>query len=192
VRIQILSVFVWERLGQCLNRFSSAVVLIYSDSAIRCDSPAMEETSGDKRYDFISDYVLKTLKLKLDKWQKCVGVEENKLLMQEFLDKADNNLLILALNQGGLLLPSYDFPPAGKTKAVYFIKRAKENVTGENIQTQLLFGDLSYAPLDQMSALVDDVSILSRNSLGPWCYHGFTVKLKCIGISSTASAIREK
>ena len=118
----------------------------------------MGETEGDKRYQFLSEYVLKTLKLKPDKWQKCVGVEENKVMMQEFFDKADNMILVIASNAAGLLTPSTVFPITGKTKAVYFIKRGGITLTPDAIQSQLMFGDLSYAPLDQMSSLVDDVS----------------------------------
>uniref|UniRef100_F7AU91 AAA+ ATPase domain-containing protein n=1 Tax=Ciona intestinalis TaxID=7719 RepID=F7AU91_CIOIN len=113
----------------------------------------------DKRYQFLEDYVLKTLKLKADKWQKCIGVEENKIFIQEFFDKADNVFLIISSNAAGILTPSNNFLPAGKTKAVYFIKRGRETIGADTVQTQLLFGDLSYAPLDQMSSLVDDVLV---------------------------------
>ena len=119
----------------------------------------MGETEGDKRYAFISEYVLKTLKLKPDKWQKCVGVEDNKIMMQEFFDKSDNMILVISSNAAGLLTPSNTFPVTGKTKAVYFIKRGAFTITPDTIQSQLMFGDLSYAPLDQMSSLVDDVSL---------------------------------
>uniref|UniRef100_H2YYB5 AAA+ ATPase domain-containing protein n=1 Tax=Ciona savignyi TaxID=51511 RepID=H2YYB5_CIOSA len=122
---------------------------------------ALNKTMGDtdKRYVFLGDYVLKTMKFKPDKWQKCIGVEENKIFIQEFFDKADNVFLIISANAAGILTPTDNFIPAGKTKAVYFIKRAKETIGTESIQNQLLFGDLSYAPLDQMSSLVDDVLV---------------------------------
>ena len=119
----------------------------------------MGETAGDKRYEFVSEYVLKTLKLKPDKWQKCVGVEENKVLIQEFFDKGEQMVLVISANAAGILSPSTKFPLSGKTKAVYFIKRSGTSLTPDGIQSQLMFGDLSYAPLDQMSSLVDDVSM---------------------------------
>lgn len=118
----------------------------------------MGETAGDKRFDFVSEYVLKTLKLKPDKWQKCIGVEENRVMIQEFFEKPENMVLVIAANAAGLLTPSSVFPLSGKSKAVYFIKRTSGGITLDGIQSQLLFGDLSYAPLDQMSSLVDDVS----------------------------------
>ena len=118
----------------------------------------MGEATGDKRIDFVAEYVLKTLKLKPDKWQKCIGVEENKIMIQEFFEKSDHMILIISANAAGILTPSTVFPLSGKSKAVYFIKKAGGNITVDGIQSQLLFGDLSYAPLDQMSSLVDDVS----------------------------------
>ncbi|CAK8694647.1 unnamed protein product [Clavelina lepadiformis] len=119
----------------------------------------MAETAGDKRYEFVSEYVLRTLKLKNDKWQKCIGVEDNKILIQEFFDKGDNIALVVGANAAGILTPTYEFPLSGKTKAVYFIKRSRESLLPDTIQNQVIFGDLSYAPLDQMSSLVDDIVV---------------------------------
>ena len=118
----------------------------------------MGETTGDRRYDFLGDYVLKTLKLKNDKWQRCVGVEDNKVVIQDFFDKAEHVLLVISANQAGILTPTYEFPVSGKTKCVYLIKRARESISPDSINSQLLLGDLSYAPLEQMSSVVDDVS----------------------------------
>lgn len=115
--------------------------------------------TGDKRIDFLADYVLTTLKLKADKWMKCIGVEENKTLIVEFLEKADHQILVIVANAAGLLTPSYDFPDATKTKVIYFIKKGKDNVSGD-IKTQLMYGDLSYAPLDQLSSFVDEVNFV--------------------------------
>ncbi|XP_077967769.1 dynein beta chain, ciliary-like [Styela clava] len=119
----------------------------------------MGDAGEDKRYDFLSEYILQTLKLKNDKWLKCISVEDNKILMQEFFDKSDIGVLVVSTSSAGLLSPSYEFPTSSKTKAVYFIKRAKENITPDNIKNQLLYGDLSYAPLDQLSSLVDEVIV---------------------------------
>ncbi|CAK8676513.1 unnamed protein product [Clavelina lepadiformis] len=119
----------------------------------------MGETTGDRRYDFLGDYVLKTLKLKNDKWQRCVGVEDNKVVIQDFFDKAEHVLLVISANQAGILTPTYEFPVSGKTKCVYLIKRARESISPDSINSQLLLGDLSYAPLEQMSSVVDDVVV---------------------------------
>uniref|UniRef100_A0A3Q3NPA1 Dynein heavy chain 9, axonemal-like n=1 Tax=Labrus bergylta TaxID=56723 RepID=A0A3Q3NPA1_9LABR len=108
------------------------------------------------RLDFISDYVLRTLKLKQDKWQKCLCSEENRQLLQDFLDRPDQRTLVVSVTAAGLLQPSAGFT-GSKHKAVYFIKQNKTALSAETMKENLVYGDLSYAPLDQFSALVEEV-----------------------------------
>lgn len=113
----------------------------------------------DPRFEYISEYVLKTFKLKPDKWSKLVGNEEYKQIILDFFEKTDNSQLIISLSGSGSLTPCYIFPVVGKSKSLYFVKREKKDPIGkDNYKGSLLFGDLSYAPLEQLSALVDEVS----------------------------------
>jgi hypothetical protein len=73
---------------------------------------------GDARIEFVADYVLKTLRIKPDKWTKMYGIEENKQLCVEFFDKSDAQSLILAVNASGGLVVSNDWPTQFKQKAV--------------------------------------------------------------------------
>lgn len=118
------------------------------------DSPA-----EDRRFEFIEKYVLKTLKLKQDRWQKCISTDDNKQVIQEFLDKPDQMTLVVSLNAAGHLLPTVGFPATVKNKGVYFVKRSKTALTPDSMKSNLVYGDLSYAPLDQFSALVEEVRI---------------------------------
>lgn len=119
----------------------------------------MEESPAvDKRVDFIADYVLRTLKLKQDKWQKCVSSEDNKEVLQEFLDGAEQRTLVVSLNAAGLLQPAAAFTAGSRNKAVYFVKQGKAALSPHSMRDNLVYGDLSYAPLDQFSALVEEVS----------------------------------
>ena len=114
---------------------------------------------ADARFDHISEYVLKTFKLKPDKWSKLVGNEEYRQLLLEFLDKQESAQLIITQGATGLLVPSYEFPTGGKNKSVYFLKKDKRETVGkDNFKTALMYGDLSCSPLEQLSALVDEVS----------------------------------
>lgn len=126
----------------------------------RTHAADMEESPAeDKRLDFIADYVLRTLKLKQDKWQKCVSSEENRQTLQEFLDKAEHRTLVVAVTAAGLLQPAAAFSGASRNKAVYFVKRSKTvRLSPDSMRENLVCGDLSYAPLDQFSALVEEVS----------------------------------
>ena len=42
---------------------------------------------NDPRVEFLADYVLKTMKLRADRWLKMYGVEESKQLCLDFFDK---------------------------------------------------------------------------------------------------------
>lgn len=147
----------------------------------------MENT--DPRLEYISDYVLTTFKLKPDKWSKLINNEEHKQMIMEFFEKMDHPQLIIALNNAGALIPTLDFLPASKNKSVYFLKRDKREAVGkDNYKTSLVYGDISAAPLEQLSALVDEVKCFMRLSchtsmLGPHCKHS-----SCIAILNLATA----
>ena len=113
---------------------------------------------SDPRFDFLSDYVLKSMKLKNDKWAKLQGNEEYRQQIINFFEKPDLHLLVIMQNSAGQLQPLYDFPLALKTKAVYIAKKEKAvNIGKDNVKTALAFGDLSYAPPEQLFALVEEV-----------------------------------
>lgn len=73
---------------------------------------------GDPRIEFVADYVLKTLRIKPDKWTKMYGLDENKQLCLDFFDKTDAQSLIMAVNASGGLTVSTDWPTQFKQKAV--------------------------------------------------------------------------
>lgn len=127
------------------------------DSRAPCD---MEESPAeDKRLDFIADYVLRILKLKQDKWQKCVSSEDNRQVLKEFLDRAEQRTLVVSVTAAGQLQLAAAFTAAGsKNKAAYFVKQNKAALCPESMRDNLVYGDLSYAPLEQFSALVEEVS----------------------------------
>lgn len=113
----------------------------------------------DARVAFIADYVLKSLRLKGDKWSKMYSLEENQLVFTQFFEKSDNTVLIVQANSGGAISVSYDWPTNLKNKACYFVRKAKDVITKDvDLRNVLYYGDLSYAPLEQLSAFVDEVS----------------------------------
>ncbi|XP_035998223.1 dynein heavy chain 9, axonemal [Fundulus heteroclitus] len=117
------------------------------------ESPAAE----DKRLGFIADCVLRTLKLKPDRWERCVSDEESSQVLQGFLDTAEQEALVVSMSTAGLLEPTTSFTASPKSKAVYFMKRDKAALSPRSIKESLVYGDLSSAPLDQFSALVGEV-----------------------------------
>src|ERR1700733_2278379 len=81
---------------------------------------------NDPRIYFVADYILKTLKLKSDKFAKMYGIEENKIMVHEFFDKADIQILVIQFTAAGSLQPAVTFPNVLKNKSCYFIKKRRE------------------------------------------------------------------
>lgn len=119
---------------------------------------AEELELNDSRVEFMAVYLLKTLKIKPDKWSKMYAIEENKIMIQDFLDKTDQSLIVFSLNAAQALAISYAYPNQLKAKACYFCKKSRESISKDvAIKDALIYGDLSYSPLDQLSALIDEV-----------------------------------
>jgi dynein heavy chain len=113
---------------------------------------------NDPRIYFVADYVLKTLKLKSDKFAKMYGTEENKILIHEFFEKAESQILIIQYTAAGSLQPAMAFPNVLKNKSCYFIKKRREPIAKDAIlRDVIMYGDLSTSPVDQLSAMVDEV-----------------------------------
>jgi len=119
-----------------------------------------QNTGEDPRMAFISQFSMKTLKQKTDKWTKMMSQEDNVVMLQDFLEKGDTRVLVVYVTAQGQMQPTTEFPATSKHKAVYFIKRKPEPIKKETLYSLLMFGDMSYTPLDQLSSLVDAVSML--------------------------------
>lgn len=55
-----------------------------------------------------------------DKWTKMMGQEENLVMVNEFLEKGDERVLVIALTPQGQLCPATTFPASSKTKVCVF------------------------------------------------------------------------
>ncbi|XP_060795606.1 dynein axonemal heavy chain 9-like [Neoarius graeffei] len=113
--------------------------------------------SQDKRFQFIGDSVLKTLKLKEDHWKKCVAVEEQKQVIQDFLDKPDHMTLVVYQNTSGQLVPATGFEGISKGKAVYLLKQSQSALSFDTMKANLVHGDMSYSPMGLFSVFVEEV-----------------------------------
>uniref|UniRef100_A0A2K5SD28 Dynein axonemal heavy chain 17 n=1 Tax=Cebus imitator TaxID=2715852 RepID=A0A2K5SD28_CEBIM len=119
----------------------------------------------DVRLEYLEEVASIILKFKPDKWSKLIGAEENMALFTEFFEKPDVLVLVLTLNVAGMVIPCLGFPESLKSKGVYFIKRKPENITKDNYKAQLLYGDISPTPVDQLIAVVEEVlySLLNQS-----------------------------
>lgn len=119
---------------------------------------AAELELGDSRVEFIADYVLKTLKIKPDKWTKMYSLDENKQLIMDYFEKPEMNALIVQATPAGGMNVQCDWPSNPKAKSCYFVRKGREAVQKDTtLRSALLYGDISQSPLDQLSAFVDEV-----------------------------------
>ena len=113
-----------------------------------------KDKEEDPRLEFISSYVMKSLRIKMDKWHKMMGAEDSKVywavlifewyliynyqsnqnLIHDWLTNPDKERLIINVNNAGGLMPSNDFPMMSKGKSCYFIRKSPVELNELNIQ----------------------------------------------------------
>ncbi|KAK6632535.1 hypothetical protein RUM43_013303 [Polyplax serrata] len=135
---------------------------------------ADKNLDDDPRYEYLCEYLTKTMRLKSDKWPKMIGNEEYRILLQEFLNNPKVKTIIFTINNAGLLQPMLTYPPNAKSKSVYFIKKKEEVATVQNLPGLCIFGDMAPNPVEELSVLVEElfVPLLSNpdNQMGwPKC-----------------------
>jgi len=121
---------------------------------------AAELELNDQRVEFIADYVIKTFKIKPDRFAKMYSLEETRQMYMDFFEKNDLPTLVVSATAGGGLVTTFEWPSNPKAKACYFVKKTRDAIQKDtNFRLAFLYGDLSYQPLDQLSAFVDEVKL---------------------------------
>ena len=110
----------------------------------------------DHRVEFLAVYVIKSMKLKAEKWTKMFNVEEHEKMICEFVEKKDVSD-ILTFHYSGSLSQSI----SASNKVVYFIKKEKGTMLqmGSNTKEALYYGDICYSAMGQLSAAIDELII---------------------------------
>ncbi|KAL3857821.1 hypothetical protein ACJMK2_012454, partial [Sinanodonta woodiana] len=121
---------------------------------------ASELGLGDARVEFMADFVLKSMKLKPDRWLKMYNVDETKQMFMEFFDKPDLTTFVISQASAGVLSAAFTWSSNPKGKSCYFIKKSRDPVAKDaNLRNVMLYGDFSGSPLDQLSAFVDEILV---------------------------------
>ncbi|XP_031327312.1 dynein beta chain, ciliary-like [Photinus pyralis] len=100
---------------------------------------------------------MKTLKMKMEKWNKMWSTDEYARIILNFFNNPNVPRLIMITSAAGQLMPVTEFPNNLKTKSSYFIRKKKEVVTRDNIREVLLIGDMSPKPVEEIAVLVEEV-----------------------------------
>lgn len=75
-------------------------------------------------------------------------------------------MLIITLSSSGILQALSTFPSNCKNKSAYFIKkRLVETISDQNVENEIIFGDLCAKPIDQLAVLTEEVRSESRINL---------------------------
>ncbi|ERL93730.1 hypothetical protein D910_11016 [Dendroctonus ponderosae] len=118
-----------------------------------------QDDAEDERLEFLLNYLTKSYKLKQEKWNKMIGVDENRKMILKFLDDPNQKMLLITIPSTGLLTPFTSFNAQIKQKFTYFIRKKPDAVTMENFRSVLTFGDMSGKPIEDLSVLVEGVFV---------------------------------
>ncbi|XP_058455827.1 dynein beta chain, ciliary-like isoform X2 [Malaya genurostris] len=121
------------------------------------DEKKKKEEKEDPCAAFVGSYVLKTMRLKEEKWQKLMGNEDFKVIVMEWVKRANVRRLIVTLNNAGALIPTHFFPTTGKGKRCFFVKVTETVLNVDDIREQIMYGDLSANPIDDLATIVDEI-----------------------------------
>ncbi|XP_060805137.1 dynein beta chain, ciliary [Amyelois transitella] len=110
----------------------------------------------DTRLEFISEYLLKSLKQKIDKWAKFITGDERHILFRYF-DMPKYDIIVFRMNTAGLLTCATNFPPISRGKMVYFLRNIDDKITQANFRKLITIGEISGNVLMDISVMADEV-----------------------------------
>ncbi|XP_031759446.1 dynein heavy chain 11, axonemal [Xenopus tropicalis] len=113
----------------------------------------------DVRVQFMGDRIQQMMKIKTDKWIKFVEDETNEKIIRDFFELGDHVTLVFSIGPNGILTASKEITMNTKSKTVYIRKKKPANIGMENYKTDLMFGELACASINQTSALVEEVLV---------------------------------
>ncbi|XP_076257481.1 dynein beta chain, ciliary-like [Rhynchophorus ferrugineus] len=130
------------------------------------DKKKSDPDADDSRLEFLLNYLTKSYRLKQEKWNKMMALDENKKMILKFLNDPKQPMLIITIPPTGLLTPFTSFNSQVKQKFTYFIRKKPEEVTMENMRDVLTFGDMSGRPIDDLAVLVEGIFVPLLSNTG--------------------------
>ncbi|XP_007888401.2 dynein axonemal heavy chain 11-like [Callorhinchus milii] len=121
--------------------------------------PSVVAADGDERIDFIKEQVFQSLKLKSEKWNRFMAVEENQRLLIDFLDQAQPGKLLLFTGPGGALNAEVQVPLTLKTKILYVFKKCARKISKNAFKNELFLGEISQNPVEHLTVVINEVLV---------------------------------
>ncbi|XP_068619246.1 dynein beta chain, ciliary-like [Battus philenor] len=110
----------------------------------------------DTRLEFLSEYIMKSLKIKSEKWSKFITGDERHVLFR-FFDLPKYDIIVFRMNTAGQLTCATQFPPISRGKMVYFLRNESHKVTQANARQILTIGEISGNVLMDLTVMANDV-----------------------------------
>uniref|UniRef100_A0A8C4VJJ6 Uncharacterized protein n=1 Tax=Gopherus evgoodei TaxID=1825980 RepID=A0A8C4VJJ6_9SAUR len=116
--------------------------------------------TSDPRVRLLGERVVRSLRLKLEGWERYAGSPEVQPLLWGSVESAAGqpSLLLVTLSPAGQLALSTEFPTSpGRGKALFFLCRGPGPLSAPPSPRELLYRDLPASSLEHFAALVEEV-----------------------------------
>ena len=120
------------------------------------DSENEEEVAPDERIDWLLSRIQTSLNCKEEQIQKLMATDASRQHILSFLDSREKTYLHVAF-EGSNLTAFVNPPKTFKKKSVYFVELNDVALTKENMQKEIVVGDLGDIPLEYLSTVSQEV-----------------------------------
>ncbi|RXN33505.1 dynein heavy chain axonemal [Labeo rohita] len=115
---------------------------------------------SDERVDFLREQAFTILRLKTDKWNRFIGLEENQRALLDFFEQGWREYLILFVGPGGTLHAGDEQSSSPWwTKLLCVFKKKKGVISKTTFRSQLWFGEIAAQPMDHAPVLISQVLV---------------------------------
>ncbi|XP_048056692.1 dynein axonemal heavy chain 11 isoform X1 [Megalobrama amblycephala] len=132
-----------------------------AEAGVRVPSDQVKMSAiSDERVDFLREQAFTVLRLKTDKWNRFIGLEENQRALLDFLDQGWREYLILFMGPGGTLHAGDEQSSSSwRTKLLCVLKKKKGVISKTTFRTQLWLGEVAAQPMDHAPVLISQVFV---------------------------------
>ncbi|XP_078083834.1 dynein axonemal heavy chain 11 [Mustelus asterias] len=130
-----------------------------TEERVDTNVPTPNARAEDEGIDFIKEQAFKSLKVKSERWNRFIAVDENKKLLLDFLDQRQHGKLLLFTGAGGALHADaqLSFPP--KSKMLYIIKNCTGKLSSNDQKDELMLGEILQHPVEHLTVLINEVLV---------------------------------
>ncbi|XP_072332362.1 dynein beta chain, ciliary-like [Scyliorhinus torazame] len=129
-----------------------------SEERVGTNAPTPSARAEDERIHFIKEQVFRSLKVKSERWNKFIALDENKKLLLDFLDERQPGKLLFTGAGGALHVDQQlSFPP--KSKMLYIFKNCSGRLSNNDQKNELMLGEILQHPVEHLTILINEVLV---------------------------------